>query len=462
MATIIDLDNGAVRVQIRRKGLPNISETFRAGCEPGVETPAQVRRYAKAWGAATERAMLRGEWKDKRAAQGKLLRDVADEYLRHVYPDGATPKRRDPMLPAIIRDVCAKWGDYALSNISPEAVGTWRDQLLKSGRVRGGGGLSASSVNKLLARLSALYTFAAKTLHLPVDNPVSKASYAVGEKTKERRRFHDDGEEARLLEAMTKPQQCRMYRYGSKSDAASGIKGIAYIGTLAPSPLARLAVIVAMEAGLREDEIASLRIDKVQIAKRTATTELTKNGTIRDVPLPPRALAAIQAAIAHGLARAAEQPDDDQPKKGKAAQRTPEQIAAAAAKRAAAHDAAKKLVFGGLTGKQLWRYLRVAADSIGSTDLDFHCLRHEAASRLAPKYQLQELMAIMGWKSLEMVKTNYHARASELAERLHEPASLPATIDPATVAAVIAAMQASGFALVKQEATQAPALRLVK
>ena len=60
-----------------------------------------------------------------------------------------------------------------------------------------------------------------------------------------------------------------------------------------------------------------------------------------------------------------------------------------------------------------------ACEELDIIDLQFHDLRHEATSRIAPKLgNVLELSAVTGHMSLQMLKRYFHPVASELARKL--------------------------------------------
>lgn len=57
---------------------------------------------------------------------------------------------------------------------------------------------------------------------------------------------------------------------------------------------------------------------------------------------------------------------------------------------------------------------RRACERCGVENLRFHDLRHEAASRLAPKMPVATLAKVMGWRTLQMAMRYYNPTAREL------------------------------------------------
>ena len=146
----------------------------------------------------------------------------------------------------------------------------------------------------------------------------------------------------------------------------------------------RLMFVIALEAAMRMSEVYSLTWDRVALDRRTIFLDKTKNGSSRQVPLSTPALAALRAIQ--------NQSGDVFPWGGKDR-----------------HTTAK------LSGR--WRRLFERA---GAKDFTFHCLRHEATSRLFERTQLSELqiMKITGHSSVRMLARYANLRASDLAESL--------------------------------------------
>ena len=157
---------------------------------------------------------------------------------------------------------------------------------------------------------------------------------------------------------------------------------------------------------MRAGEIGNLRLNQIDLQRRTLALTKTKNGSTRTVPLTIDATAALGLAIAH--------PD------------RPEGC---------------DLVFFGVPNKGgnsrpygflvAWWKLK---KRLGLHDLHFHDLRHEAISRLVEGgLSDQQVAAISGHRSMQMLKRYTHLRAEELVSVLDHrtlPKNRPCCIPP--------------------------------
>lgn len=134
-------------------------------------------------------------------------------------------------------------------------------------------------------------------------------------------------------------------------------------------------ITLAIETGMRRGEIVSLTWENVDFHVGVVKLGKTKNGDKRIVPLSEAAEAALRS-----LPRA--------------------------------------LHGGPLTtfhdSNGLGAAFRRACERCGVEDLRFHDLRHEAASRLAPKMPVATLAKVMGWRTLQMAMRYYNPTAREL------------------------------------------------
>lgn len=141
-------------------------------------------------------------------------------------------------------------------------------------------------------------------------------------------------------------------------------------------------VTLAIESAMRQGEILSLKWENINLRTRIAHLPETKNGTARDVPLSLRAR---DALLQLGVRT-----------KGSVFTYTSAGI------------------------KSTWRYMTTALEI---EDLHFHDLRHEAISRLAEmgSFDLLEISAISGHKSLTMLKRYTHHQTSKLVRKIDGP-----------------------------------------
>ena len=248
-------------------------------------------------------------------------------------------------------------GDYALIAITPDLIGRYRDDRLALDK-------SGNTVRLELALLSHLFNIAIREWRMGlIYNPVAAVRKPASGPGRNRRLLPD--EEKALLAAC---------------DQAS-------------NPMLGWMVRTAIYTGMRAGEIRSLRRDQVNLARRIITLNKTKNGSARTVPLTQRAVKVFQEALAHPI-----RPKDTDlvywGEPGRDGQRRPYEY------------------------NSSWRR---ALKRAGITDLRFHDLRHEAVSRLVEAgLGDQEVAAISGHKSMQMLRRYTHLRAEDLVARLDQ------------------------------------------
>ncbi|MEN8802416.1 MAG: site-specific integrase [Thiogranum sp.] len=251
----------------------------------------------------------------------------------------------------------AKLGAYSLAAITPDLVAKYRDERLEAGK-------SASTVRLELSLLSHLFTIAIKEWRVGLFyNPVANIRKPAPAKGRDRRLTGD--EERQLLEACDKHS----------------------------NPMLGWIARIALYTGMRAGEIKSLTRRQVNLQKRTVYLSETKNGSARTVPLTRKAEQVFSLALSNPV-----RPIDTD------------------------------LIFWGEPGcdgkrrpyefRPAWhRTLKEA----GINGLRFHDLRHEAVSRLVEAgLGDQEVAAISGHKSMQMLRRYTHLRAEDLVERLDQ------------------------------------------
>ncbi len=253
------------------------------------------------------------------------------------------------------KPLTAQLGKYSLVSLTPDVIATYRDDRLEEGK-------SVSTVRLEMALLGHLYTTAIKEWGLGlVYNPVSNV----------RRPSPGEGRNRRL----------------SWSEAKRMLKAC----DVHSNPMLGWAVRIAVYTAMRQDEILSLTLDEVDLQRRIVRLNKTKNRCARTVPLSKRAVRVFREAVSNPV-----RPKD------------------------------VDLIFYGEPGRdgvrrpyrinKVWSQARERA---GITNLRFHDLRHEAVSRLVEKgLSDQEVAAISGHKSMQMLRRYTHLRAEDLVEKL--------------------------------------------
>ncbi|NLY34475.1 MAG: site-specific integrase [Alcaligenaceae bacterium] len=324
----------------------------------------RTKRDADDWARRTEDEMVRGVYIQRAPAERMTLEAALKRYLLEVTPTKrestriAEHKKAQPLLKHL--------GQYSLAALSADIVAQYRDMRL-AGDTDENGKLTPRSNNTVrleLALLSHMFTVAIKEwgIGLPF-NPVANI----------RRPSPGAGRTRRLTEAENK-------RLLTTVDAHS-------------NPMFSWIVRIALETGMRLSEISSLRLAQIDLSKRVVRLDITKNSSPRTVPLTKAATTAFKAAINNPT-------------------RPPE----------------TNLVFFGEPGRdgirrpylfdKAWTDAKKAA---GLVDFRFHDLRHEAVSRLVEAgLSDQEVAAISGHKSMQMLKRYTHLRAEDLVGKLDQ------------------------------------------
>ena len=248
-------------------------------------------------------------------------------------------------------------GRYSLAAITADIVADYRDKRLAEG-------LKPNSVRIELALLSHLYNVAIREWRLGLTyNPVANIRKPSPGEGRDRRLTKD--EEWALLEAVDKHS----------------------------NPMLGWIVRIALATGMRSSEIVSLKRSQIDLQRRVVRLATTKNGSARTVPLSKLAAEVFSQALANPV-----RPIDcdlvffGEP--GKDKKRRPY---------------AFNKIFGGIKKE------------LGMGDLHFHDLRHEFVSRMVEGgLSDQQVSAISGHKSMQMLKRYTHLRAEDLVERLDE------------------------------------------
>ena len=323
----------------------------------------RLKRDAEDWARRTEDEMVRGLYIQRAPSERTSVKAAMERYVLEVTPT----KRPASQATEVRRAETLKlhFGAYSLAGITPDLVAQFRDKRLAGDIDRKTGKRKLRAANTVrieLALLSHLFSVAISEWKLGLTyNPVQvvrKPSPAPG-----RNRRLSPAEETSLL---------------AKVDAHS-------------NPMLRWIVRIALETGMRSSEIASLKRGQVDVDQRIVLLVETKNTTSRTVPLTLAATALFREALTHPI-----RPIDT------------------------------NLIFFGEPGRdgkrrpynfnKVWMNIK---ENAGLKDLHFHDLRHEAVSRFVEAgLGDQEVAAISGHKSMQMLKRYTHLRSANLVERL--------------------------------------------
>lgn len=325
--------SGSWRAIITRKGYPRQTRTF------------DLKADAEIWARDIERDMDRGAFVSRKEAEQTTLLEALERYEREVTPAKKGAAQERLRIRAWKQDPLAQ---RFLASIRGADLATWRDKRLAAGA-------SPTTARNDLAVISHLFNVAAREWGMEsLTNPVEKIKMPPPSRARDRRldpRPDADGrtEEARLLAAC---------------DA-----GPHWLG-----PMVRLALATAM----RQGELLALEWRNIDLVRKVARLEDTKNGERRDVPLFPAALAVLEA-----LPR---------------------------------NMSGKVFTIGTMAVVHAFQR---ACKRAGIVDLRFHDLRHEATSRLFEAgFNPMEVATVTGHKTLQMLKRYTHLRAEDLAKRM--------------------------------------------
>lgn len=355
MATIVRTPSETWKAVIRKHGWPTASKTFR------------TKRDAVDWARRAEDDMVRGVYIERGASERLTFGLALDRYLAEVTPTKKLTTQRTEVERA--RPLREFFSDYALAAITPDLIARYRDMRLATPKMRQPKGkpapprmLSASTVRLEFALLGHLFTTAIREWRLGLaHNPVA-------------------------LVRKPKPAEGRDRRLGPHEESALLAAVDAH-----SNPMLGWIVRIAMGTAMRSSEIVGLRLDQVDTDRRIVHLSRTKNDSARTVPMSRDVAGVFRAALANPL-----------------------------------RPATCDLVFFGEAGrdgrrrpyvfKKVWSSVK---KQLGLDDLHFHDLRHEAVSRLVEAgLSDQEVSAISGHRSMQMLKRYTHLRAEDLVGKL--------------------------------------------
>ena len=240
-------DSESIRVKIRIKGPPSVSETF-----DGITK-------AKIWAAKTETEIREGKYFKGLEATKHTLEDLINRYIKNELPNRDSDQQKFQMH---LEWWKSKLGKRFLSDISSAKISECLDDLANEPTAKckdkeGNPSTRAlSTVNRYLATLSILFTYGQKHCGWLTNNVCSDVPKR--KESRGRTRFLTENEVDRLL------TECR------KVD----------------NQLLYLLVTIALNTGARHGEIINLTWDNVDFVNDMFYFIDTKNGEDRGVSMP--------------------------------------------------------------------------------------------------------------------------------------------------------------------------------
>jgi integrase len=324
----------------------------------------RTKRDAEDWSRRTEDEMVRGTYIQRATADRMTVESAVDRYVKEVTPTKRPSSQEGEQRRAEI--LKRHLGKYSLAALTPEIIAKFRDERLAGTDRKNDKGEPIPRANNTvrleLALLGHLFTIAIKEWRIGLPwNPVLNIRRPAPGPGRNRRLTEE--EEKRLLTAVDQHS----------------------------NPMLRWIVRVALTTGMRASEILTLRRPQVDLQRRVVRLLETKNTSPRTVPLSAAATAIFSEALNHPV-----RPIDTD------------------------------LIFFGEPGRDGKRrpyqfnpvWLNIKRD-LKLADVHFHDLRHEAVSRFVEAgFSDQEVSAISGHKSMQMLKRYTHLRAEDLVEKL--------------------------------------------
>lgn len=234
--------NGAVsyRVQIRQSdGFPPKSKSF-----PNLQE-------AKDWQTQEKARRRQGTYFPEQAIKKHTLAELVDRYIEIILPTKPKDARNAQRQ---LEWWKTKIGKYALQTISPNLIAGCKKEL-SEGVTSKGTLRSPSTVNRYLAILSTVMTYAVKETGWITDNPCMRVSKFTESKGRDRVATPDEC--SRLLEACKKSRNQHL----------------------------ALIVLLAITTGMRRGEILGLTWNCIDFERETIALKDTKNGRHRTVSL---------------------------------------------------------------------------------------------------------------------------------------------------------------------------------
>lgn len=287
-----------------------------------------------------------GKWFGRSEGEGKTIRDLLERYIdEHSVPNKSPGTVKNDR--AMVKEILKYFGDMPLKDLTPPRIAEYKAFCRKKG-------LAPATINHRRKLLSGAFNLAIREWEWVKENPVIKVK---AEKVRnERDRWLTPEEEQALLEhSVLHPTLKR-----NKTEPRYWLQEL---------------IIFALQTGMREDEILSLKWIYVDLDRRTATVIRSKNDEPRTVPLTS---VAVQLLVSKSENRKSDYvfPNEAGRKRGR---------------------------------RNMTRAFDKVVERAGIVNFTFHDLRHTFATRLAQVgVDLYTISKLLGHKDIKMTQRYAH------------------------------------------------------
>lgn len=316
------------QARVQKKGYEAVTKSFNSKAD------------AIKWATQVEAQIDKGAFTNTSLAERTVFAELIHRYLKEVVPHTKSASEDSYRLRALARKPIAQLNMLALT---PSKIAEYRDIRLQE--------VSAGTVIRELAYFSSIINHSRREWGINIDNPISL-----------------------IRKPPSPPSRTRTLSIEEQETLFNALKPRRHDS----SPWVLPIVQFALETAMRQGEILSLTWRDIDLNKRTAHLETTKNGDRRTVPMSTRAVQILQE-----LPRSID---------GR--------------------------VFP-MNRPALCANFENACKRADLEDLHFHDLRHTAITNMASKFSnILELSAVTGHRQLSMLKKYYHPKAEDLALKL--------------------------------------------
>ncbi|QWE16434.1 site-specific integrase [Polynucleobacter sp. AP-Nino-20-G2] len=236
--------NGVWQARVIRKGHAPVTKSFHS------------KQDAQQWARQIEAEIDKGSFVNTVLAERTTFKEAITRYIEEVLPTMRGGSADVIRLHALARTPISK---LSMAALTPQKLAAYRDARLKQ--------VAPATVIRELAYFSSIINHARREWGININNPVLLIKKPINPQSRSRVLNHE--ETNKLLDAL-KPT-------GRKS--------------IWMQPL----VLLALETAMRRGELLGLRWEHIDLDRRTAYLEITKNGDSRIVPLSSVAIEILQA-----------------------------------------------------------------------------------------------------------------------------------------------------------------------